>query len=66
MPKLQNPMSDNAAFLASVNLSLKKVEFKAKQNARAFTEKQNPDYWKTQRAKMQNGKSWDILTEWVA
>ena len=65
MPKLFNPQDDNAAFLADVELALKKVEFKAKQNARAFAEKQNPDYWKIQRQKMQTGKSWDILTEYI-
>ena len=65
MPKLQNPLSDNAAFLASVDQSMKKVFNKAKQNRRAFEQLQNPNYWKEQQARIDKAKSWDIIAEWV-
>jgi hypothetical protein len=66
MPKLQNPQEDNASFLASVDLALKKVHFKARQNKKDFESLSRPDYWKGQHARIGKAKSWDILAGWVA
>jgi hypothetical protein len=66
MPKLQNPQEDNAAFLVSVDLALKKVHFKAKQARRAYEAVSCPNYWKEQKARIDKAKSWDILAEYIA
>jgi hypothetical protein len=66
MPKLQNPAQDEAAFLASVQLSINKAYNKAKQNRRAFEVVSKPDYWKEQKARIDKAKSWDILAEYIS
>jgi hypothetical protein len=65
MPKLQNPSSDDAEFLASVNLSMNKVHNKAKQHKKDFEALSRPDYWKEQHARIDKAKSWDILAELI-
>jgi hypothetical protein len=65
MPKLQNPQEDSASFLASVDLALKKVHFKARQNKKDFESLSRPDYWKEQKARIDKMKSWDILAELI-
>jgi hypothetical protein len=65
MPKLQNPQEDNAAFLVSVDLALKKVQFKARQNKKDFEALSCPNYWKEQHARIDKAKSWDILAEFI-
>jgi hypothetical protein len=65
MPKLQNPQEDDAAFLASVQLSINKAYNKAKQNRRAFEAVSRPNYWKEQHARIDKAKSWDILAELI-
>jgi hypothetical protein len=65
MPKLQNPTQEEAAFLASVQLSINKAYNKAKQNRRAFEALQNPNYWKEQQARIDKAKSWDIIAEYI-
>jgi hypothetical protein len=66
MPKLQNPQEDNASFLASIDLALKKVHFKAKQAHKAYEVVSHPNYWKEQHARIDKAKSWDILAEYIA
>jgi hypothetical protein len=67
MPKLDT-LKDNADFLASVQASIYKASFKARQNRNAFNAMQDvKGYWKEQQRRKNDpsAKSFDALTDYV-